>query len=123
VGTNVARINVYDVTIDFPATAGSGPDPAVVHFDLYDTVTSVTDVTQHGKRSTVAEKAPFSHDAEVAGDFFIPEPGTLMIWGVGGLCAAGAAAMGRRRKAAPPRARWSDETRNAVFSVVHVDRR
>jgi hypothetical protein len=54
----------------------------------------------------------------------IPEPGTLVIWGVGGLCAAGAAAMGRRRKAGPQkRARWSDETRNAILSVLHADRR
>jgi hypothetical protein len=51
----------------------------------------------------------------------VPEPGTLVIWGVGGLCAAGAAAMRRRRKAGPQkRARWSDETRNAIFAVVHA---
>ena len=53
----------------------------------------------------------------------IPEPGTLAIWGVGGLCAAGAAALSRRRKASRSRpARWSDETRNAIFAVIERDR-
>jgi len=47
----------------------------------------------------------------------VPEPGTLVIWGLGGLCAAGAAAL-RRRKV--KQARWSEETRNAIFAVVHA---
>jgi hypothetical protein len=49
----------------------------------------------------------------------VPEPSTLVIWGVGGLCAAAGAALRRRRTARTARrARWSDETRNAVFAVI-----
>ena len=57
-----------------------------------------------------------------SGSPVIPEPGTLVIWSVGGLCAAAGAALSRRRKArAARRARWSDETRNAVFAVIRGD--
>jgi hypothetical protein len=53
----------------------------------------------------------------------IPEPGTLVIWGLGGLCAAAGAALRRRRtQRTATRARWSGETRNAILAVIHADR-
>jgi hypothetical protein len=54
----------------------------------------------------------------------IPEPASMAIWAAGGLCAAGAAALRRRRtlRTATRRARWSEENRNAILAVIHVDR-
>ena len=48
----------------------------------------------------------------------VPEPTTLVIWGVGaGL--AGAAALRRRKQ---PRGRWSEENRQAIFRVIEGKR-
>jgi hypothetical protein len=49
----------------------------------------------------------------------VPEPATLLIWGLGGLGAAGAMAASRRKQ---PRGRWSEENRRAIYDIVEGKR-
>jgi hypothetical protein len=111
----LAQINVYDVAVTFPSDATE----EWVHFDLYDTVTSYTEV-QHGRKkassikyTTVAYKAPFSHDATATGT--IPEPASLVVWSVIG-AGAGLGVIRRRR------ARWSEENRNEICQIIERGR-
>ena len=56
------------------------------------------------------------------GSDIIPEPASMVIWGVLGAGAAAGLAL-RRRNRVPARSPWSQENRNAIFEIVGQGRR
>ena len=76
-GTGMGYLELFDVTINSLADSVEG-----LHFDLYTVQTADT--------GAVDAFAPFSHDAEA-----IPEPGSALLFGVGGLITG--VALRRRR--------------------------
>ena len=99
---------------DFVVNISGLADGFGLHFDLYDTTLTGTDVD-------INKFAPFSHDAELRDPETplpaptpIPEPASLAIWSMMALGTAGIAASRRRRR----RDRWSENHRQAILSII-----
>jgi len=100
----------------FDDATGANVQHSFSQFGVYEVGVRVDDGeggASEGKvKLTVLEPAPQPPDPGQ-----VPEPASVVIWGVGGLCAAAAAWRRRKGKQQP---RWSEETRNAIYAVVHA---
>lgn len=100
----------------FDDATGANVQHSFSHFGVYEVGVRVDDGeggASEGKvKLTVLEPAPQPPDPGQ-----VPEPASVVIWGVGGLCAAAAAC---RRRKGKQQSRWSEETRNAIYAVVHA---
>ena len=101
----------------FDDATGASAQHSFPHFGVFEVGVRVDDGeggASEGKlKVTVLEPEPTPPTQ--GGD--VPEPASVVIWGVGGLCAAAAACRRRKGKQQP---RWSEETRSAIFAVVHA---